>query len=358
MVQTFRAPEVNNITREQLSLNPGDLSGDLVQGGTIINFASTGITDSATKQSLTIEDDKITVKTVKVDNLEGNVTVRGDVKIYGVLDAGLIRTTEISTNVRHEKQYLEFANPEGDTVGSGLLWSGGDYNRQLVYRPDPNRFFMTENVDIPGDKAFMVDGQPVLSASNLGNNVINSNLSSLGTLRKLAVSGTVNFSDSVFYNPSSDRFSVGTDEPSGKFTVYDYVNDVELIVSSNEHGRGEIGTYNTKPLDLITDHQVRISLEVNGDVTVGHEQKDSTVTRVYGKLGVGVKNPREQFEVAGNIRWANKLFSVGDKAPTEGSFTKGDVIWNSNPKPQSYIGWVCTAGGTPGEWSPFGLIAG
>lgn len=356
MVKTFEQQEVNNIAVSQLALNPGDLSGNLVRGGTIQEFASTGIKDSATKTSLVVEDDKITVKTIRTESLEGNVAVRGDVKIYGVLDAGLIRTTEIIANQRYEKQFLEFANPAGSPVGTGFLWTGGQYNKQFIVKENPDSFFSTENLDMPADRSYMINGVPVVSSEELGRGVTVSNLQHLGTLKKLTVNGAVNIADHVYFNPASQRVSIGTEESSALFTVYDYINDVELVLNSTDK-YGQFGTYNTKGVQVITDNQSRITVEVNGDVTVGHEQKDSTVTRVYGKLSVGVKNPKEQFEVAGNIRWANKLFAVGNRAPEEGNYNQGDTIWNSNPKPGAYIGWVCVVSGNPGQWAPFGIIA-
>jgi hypothetical protein len=304
--------------------------------------ASLGINDQATKQVVLVEDDKLTIS--------------GNVKVYGILDAATIRTTEIIAHQRHEKQFLEFSNPDGGPENSGFLWTGSGYNKQFIYKKDPDRFFSTENIDLTDSKSYMVDGVPVLSASELGRGVVTSNLQHLGTLRSLTVAGSVNIADHIFFNPVSQRVSIGKEDSSASFTVYDYINDVELVLNSNDK-YGEIGTNNTKGLQLVTDAQSRITVEVNGDVTVGHEQKDSTVTRVYGKLAVGVKNPKEQFEVAGNIRWANKLFSVGNQPPTSGNYNLGDTIWNSFPKPGAYIGWVCIAGGTPGQWAPFGLIA-
>ena len=139
-------------------------------------------------------------------------------------------------------------------------------------------------------------------------------------------------------------------------TVYDTTYDVELVMTGGENSRGKIGAVQTKSLDIITDSQARISVEYNGDVTIANETDRTTTTRVYGQVGVNVKNPREDFEVAGNIRWANKLFATGPDAPTNGSYVKGDIIWNDGPKSMSYIGWVCIQSGNPGEWKPFGLI--
>ena len=344
MVKTFDAPT------ELI-----EISGNLVKGGTITNFSSTGIKDTSSKQTLIVEDDKITVKTASIETIDRNLTVRGDVKIYGILDAGFIRTTEIVTNQRYEKQFLEFAGPTGESAGSGLLWLGGK-TRQILLRLNPDRFWVTEHVDLQPEKSLMFDGVPTLSRDRLGTEVIHSNLRTVGSLDKLSVSGEVNVADHIFYNPISQRFSLGIEEANALFSVYDYVNNVELIMEGGPNGYGKIGTYSNKGLELVTGDQARISITESGNVTIGHEYKDSTVTRVYGKIGIGVKNPTEQLEVAGNIKMGNRLFANGDSAPTSGQYQKGDVVWNSNPKEGGYAGWICLSSGNPGLWKPFGKI--
>lgn len=339
--------------------NPTDLpiesTEELTQTGPFADFASTGIKDLSTKQSLVVEDDKITVKTASIETLDRSLTVRGDVKIFGILDAGFVRTTEIITNQRYEKQFLEFASPQGESIGTGLMWRG-DRTRQLVFLNNPDRFWLSENVDVPVDKSYLINGVPALSHDALGPQIINSNLQNLGTLNSLSVSGEVNVDNHIFYNPVSQRLSLGIDEGNALFSVFDYVNNVEVIVDGNEQGHGVIGTHNTKGLDIVTDHQTRISISETGHITLGSEYRDSTITRVYGKLAIGVKNPREQFEVAGNMRMGNRLFSNGNAAPTDGSFQTGDIVWNQTPRPGNHIGWVCTQGGAPGVWKPFGKI--
>lgn len=73
-------------------------------------------------------------------------------------------------------------------------------------------------------------------------------------------------------------------------------------------------------------------------------------------MSVGVKNPTEQFEVAGNMRVGGKLFAQGTEPPREGQYKQGDVMWNSNPLPTGYIGWICVRSGAPGTWKAFGQI--
>ena len=358
MVKTFDAGNLENIPRDSLLINENELSGDLIDGGTITNFSSTGIKDLATKQTIVVEDDKLTVQNITVKNVEGNTTFRGDVKIYGVLDAGFVRTTELITNQIYEKQYLEFAQGEkGTNMGTGLLWPGEPYNKQFVLMAGPDRFFSTESFEIAKGRNYMIGGASVVTSESLGSGVVNSSLKTLGTLRELNVSGTVNFNDFVFYNPVANRFSLGQDQPTAIFTVYDYPNNVELVIDADKDGRGRIGTFNTKPLDLITDNQVRVSIDEQGHITFGQELRDSTIIRAYGKLSVNVKNPTEAFEVGGNMKVNGKLHARGIEPPTQGAYSQGDIIWNNNPLPEGYIGWICVRGGNPGTWKTFGQIS-
>jgi hypothetical protein len=41
-------------------------------------------------------------------------------------------------------------------------------------------------------------------------------------------------------------------------------------------------------------------------------------------------------------------------APTTGDWAQGDVIYNLAPTSGGFVGWVCTAAGTPGTWLAFG----
>jgi len=359
MVKTFDAGNLENIPRDSLLLNENDLSGDLIDGGTITNFASTGIKDLSNKQTLVVEDDKITVKSISFKTVEGDFAIRGDVKIYGVLDAGFVRTTELITNQIYEKQYLEFSTGEsGSNIGTGLLWPGQPYNKQLVLMSGPDRFFSTESFEIAKGRDFIVGGISVLNLESLGSSIVNSSLKTVGTLKELNVGGRVNWNDYVFFDPISNRFSLGQDQPTAKFTLYDWENNVEVVIDTDKDSRGRIGTFNTKPLDIITDDQVRISVSEQGHITLGQELRDSTVIRAYGKLSVNVKNPTEAFEVGGNMRVGGKLQARGTEPPTQGTYVQGDVVWNDNPLPTGWVGWVCVRGGNPGTWKTFGQISG
>jgi hypothetical protein len=52
-----------------------------------------------------------------------------------------------------------------------------------------------------------------------------------------------------------------------------------------------------------------------------------------------------------------KLRTVAAAAPVAGTYLQGDIVYNSAPASGGFIGWVCTAGGTPGTWKTFGVIS-
>lgn len=49
-------------------------------------------------------------------------------------------------------------------------------------------------------------------------------------------------------------------------------------------------------------------------------------------------------------------FVRGSAPPTEGAWSKGDVVWNSLVGKSGDLAWVCTAAGTPGSWEGVGHV--
>jgi hypothetical protein len=56
-------------------------------------------------------------------------------------------------------------------------------------------------------------------------------------------------------------------------------------------------------------------------------------------------------------RVANPSVGSYSAAPSTGTWVRGDIVYNSTPASAGYVGWVCTASGTPGTWATFGLIS-
>ena len=260
-----------SIELDQINLNTNSLSGDLIDGGTITNFSSTGIKDTANTTQITVQD--------------GLVEIEKDFRIKGKI-------------VADKLEYVEAQVPKLNVV-----------------------------------TAVMINHNEVLWKDRLGASVQHSSLTTLGTLKNLKVSNT------LFVE--GNRVGINTQTPGADFSVQS--NGYE-IVTRHTGDTGFVGTMTHTPFSIGTDNTPRLIIKSNGDITTEH------------KVGIGVKNPTESLEVAGNIKFANKIFASGDGVPTAGSWTTGSVVWNNNPEINQSVGWICIKGGSPGNWRPFGLV--
>jgi hypothetical protein len=52
----------------------------------------------------------------------------------------------------------------------------------------------------------------------------------------------------------------------------------------------------------------------------------------------------------------NGFVAYGTAQPSSGTWTTGDKVVNTAPASGTQLGWVCTAGGTPGTWVPYGVV--
>ena len=194
-------------------------------------------------------------------------------------------------------------------------------------------------------EAVMIDHNEVIWKDTLGKSVKNSSLTQLGILKNLQVDKTL--------FASQKRVGINTEAPSAEFSVN--VDGYEVITTMHEKN-AYVGTHSPAAFAIGTDNTARITCKSNGDIVLGNENDSSTNVSVTGKLGIGAKNPQESLHVVGNIKFAERTFSAGSQAPTEGRWDTGSIVWNDKPEMNQPIGWVCIKGGTPGSWRPFGQI--
>jgi hypothetical protein len=343
-LQKQPAPKAEILDRE--------LSGNKIHGGKITKFSSKGITDEASDTVLKIKDDGIHVDVVHANKVSGKLSVGGNLTVEGSITATSLHVDELTADVRNERtDPLSFLGSNNKTAyGKGLLWPGGEYTKQFLLMERPDRFFATESLELRANKIYMINGQNVLSQDTLGTTVVNSNLKKLGLLEKLNVEGSVVVDNYVYYDPNTQRLGLGTEAPNGAFSILSW--DHEFVIDPTDSKSFKVGTYTTGQLDIVTDDTPRITIAPNGSVTL-HEK-----VIIKHKLGVGVKNFVEDVDVTtgGPVRFQGKKFETGDSIPTGGSYSKGDIVWNTEPKPSGYVGWICTRSGTPGSWKPFGQI--
>lgn len=331
-----------------------ELSGNKIHGGKITAFQSIGIKDESTRLIVLVNDDGIVTDNIDVETLVGDTTVTGNLSVEGHITAHSLHVDEITADIRQERSSpLEFvANKDDSVYGKGLLFRGEGNTKQFILRNNPDRFFVSEPIDLHRDAHYAIDGLAVLTADSLGTNVVKSNLRKVGTLENLRVEGNLTLDEYVFWNSDYMRLGLGTETPNGMLGLVQ--EGAELVLDiQNEVAR--LGTFTTSTVELVTDNTARITLGATGKITIG-SSSESKVT-VNGKLGINVNNPDADIVTSGPVKFEGKRFEVGNEIPKTGVYNKGDIVWNTDPKPTGFVGWVCTREGSPGIWKPFGQIA-
>jgi hypothetical protein len=251
---------------------------------------------------------------------------------------------------------VPFINFKGDIPGKGLIWSGDGHNKQLIYAANPGRFFVSETIDLAKGKGISVNNVKIIDDTELGSTVTKSNLREVGRLKGLIVDGGLSVNQYLVYDATTDRLGIGTDQPNATLSILD--QNIELVFGASEPNVGSMGTFNSADLELVTDNTARLTIGAGGDITLGNPNFGPTKVKIVGSLGVNVSSidPRTDLHVSGAIKFNDKLHLSGSDAPTSGAFNEGDILWNNNPQPGRFIGWVCTRAGNPGLWSGFGRI--
>jgi len=260
-----------------IDIKKNSLSGDVIDGGTITNFSSTGIKDLSNQNQIEVTDE--------TTNIYNDLFVRGKINC----------------------QTLQ-------------------YNRAQVPVLDVS-------------EALRIDGNEVLWKKTLGKSVKESSLTKVGVLENLQVKDTLYVADG--------RVGINTTVPSKTFAVD--AEGVEIVIGSDD-ATGFVGTHEARPFAISTDDVKRIVIATDGKVTF---EKD---INVKGRLGIGIQNPEQDLEIAGNLAFQNRIFSSASGIPTTGTWTRGSIVWNSEPNMGEVLGWICIKGGQPGAWRPFGHI--
>jgi len=254
-------------------------------------------------------------------------------------------------------QFLEFRARKGEgNFGKGIIWSGDGVTKQLVFNGNPGRFFSSENIDLDKDKHFSIGNSVVLSTKELGSSVVKSNLQTVGRLKGLIVDGSLNINQYLIYNGTTDRLGLGTDAPNAALSVAE--NAIEVMLGTNDAFHGMVGTFASTDFDIVTDNTTRIAVKANGNIELGNPNRNPIQVKINGKLSIGVENPDPAVDlhVAGAVRFGGHVHMYAGTPPQEGTYSVGDIVWNTGARVGTGVGWVCLRAGSPGAWYPFGEI--
>jgi hypothetical protein len=283
------------------------------------------------------------------DNLEQAI----DVITKTLKDLALGKGHEMSLD---NTPFITFKSGDNGLNGKGLLWSGQGNVKQLVFNSEPDRFFLSESVDLAKNKQVSIGNTTVLTATELGSGISKSNLREVGRLKGLIVDGSMVINQYVHYNSANDRLGLGTDQPNAALSVAQ--DGVEIIIGTVEGSKARLGTYASHDIELVTDNTARIIIEAGGDIRLGNKKSGSIQVSINGKLkiGSGTMDTRVDLHVNGGIKFNDRVHTYASASPDYGAYNRGDIIWNSEPEIKKHVGWVCVKSGDPGTWLPFGEI--
>ena len=141
-----------------------------------------------------------------------------------------------------------------------------------------------------------------------------------GQLKELEVSGEALLSDVLYTTPGNKRVGINTMEPSDALTVWD--QETEVVIGKHKTQEGYIGTRRRQNLNIGANNKVGITVRNDGTVIL------------------------DKLELQG------KVITSSDAVPGHAA-KRGDIVLNTKPSVDEYIGWVCLDGL---KWSGFGKI--
>jgi len=273
-------------------------SGDVIKGGIVENFGSTGIDDRATQVAMTLMDQAVAFeKAVWTPSaiIKGKLTVEGDLVVLGDIDSNSpAANTLANMAVEKIKADTELLELHSDAMLTSIGKKGIDLKR------------ITQ------------DGREIVNGNQLGYQITDSNLQRVGMLRDLQTQGEALLSDTLYV--TGKRVGINTIEPSAVFVVWD--EEVELVITKHSSDTGYIGMPRFQRLVLGANNKDNLILDTDGSVEIE------------------------------NLRVGNTPMSSATAIPDYNAIT-GTIVWNENPAQGGAVGWICL-GGT--RWAKFGII--
>lgn len=339
-----------------MSQNIDQILNDLKSALKTNAVTGAGITDSATRQQIIINDNGVAVTKLRLDRVQGDLNVENRVQAQEVNATSVVATSIYATNeisaavVRAKKLITEqdqdsynraisfYSDSREGLDGKGLLFSEPEFTHQFIYKADTGRIFSTENIDLYRGKKYQINGVAVLEEGRLSDSVTDSKLTSVGTLTNLSVANYARVGQTFYANDSYGRVSINTEQMLGGLTVYD--GGALVVISGDETtGTGRIGTWGPNKLCLITDNTDRIAIQGN-QVEIGNAKARDAEVKINGSLRI-----TNDLRIDGTLSVANLIADTRVQrsssidimaTETEGVYGKG-IQWKGEGNTRKFI---------------------
>lgn len=219
--------------------------------------------------------------TMNVGGGSGTVTISGNLTVSGTT------TTISSSTLTVTDKNIELGKvvtPTNTTANGGgiTLLAGTDTNKTFNWVVGTTAWTSSENLDLASGKAYYINGTSVLNSTTLGSNVVNSSLTSVGTLTNLVVAGTIRY-DQAQNNATASGFN----KTGGTVTANGRTG--QLTSNADLLAKGTSGTF-TVSNNVITSAKDIVIVNIASGGSANSYIVSVTAVSAAGSFGVTVSN--------------------------------------------------------------------
>jgi len=266
---------------------------DRWQDRLLADFKTRGIADLATATELTVMDGTVVVESelaTTAATVEKDITIKGTAILNNLSVRGTINTDNKSW------QILSDHIADKTLVQISEQWRTDMTNQVLTLAKQQGIEFAQ----------VLIQGTPLINGNTLNASITDSNIQQLGTLRSLSVTGPVNLNNAV--NVVGRRLGINTEQPEMALSIWD--EEVGVIAGKFSKQTAFVGTSRATALNIGVNRTPAIEIDTDGLTTVK------------------------------NLRVGRHIYTHATSMPGY-SGTRGDIVFNSDPKPSEPFAWQC-----------------
>ena len=265
------------------------------------DFSTAGIVDQATVRQLTIMDGVVVVES---DFVSDSAEIQKDIKVNGsTVTKNLVVTGSINVDNSAWSELSDYISKKTlDNITE-------QWRNKLVN--DVVEISKTKGIDF---SSVTIAGKPLVEGNRLSSEIKESSLETVGKLNELNVRGTAIMNNTMHVH--NKRVGINTDTPEMALSVWD--EEVALIAGKLSKQQAYIGTARLQNLSIGTNRIPQIEIDIDGLTTIK-------------QLRIGRHRISHSAEVPGY------------------SGTRGDIVFNANPTPDSPFAWTCLGSF---QWKP------
>ena len=290
-----------SVPAKALNTDGLNISGDMIKGGVIKKFSSTGIDDRSSQVQMTLLDEGVVIENKIVSMglevkgktvLDGDLVINGNIPEYSEFYQRLV--TDIASSTRQNLDHELFTR-YSEVIFSNIREEGLDLSR------------------------ITLNGQEMIMGQTLSYSILDSNLQRVGRLKDLDVEGTVSVNSS--FSVRNGRIGVNTIDPDMAVSIWD--QEVEVGIGKRERDTAWITTPRGQKMIISAGTNENIVIDTDGSVKV------------------------KSLDIGG------VTLTATDRVPNWTAPT-GTVAFNSRPTPGASVGWISLGDGV---WSRFGILS-